>query len=124
MIMPPPRSNACFRQLNPKGNNCQGLPTFNIPVDQPWEDIKEGQASCAFRVHYFKYGPSDQSDFYIVVYNHLFHSWTCTCPYFRMYHCAVGKKCCKHIQSCIDKNNKKGPAEYIQFMEEHIEEVI
>lgn len=124
------KGNACFKRYNAKGRRCQGISTFNIPVGQAWKaiNVKEGD-SCTFKVDYFKFGPSD---YYIVLYNQRNQSWHCSCPYFEFNDCAVEKKCCKHIQSCIDKKKnsgkpkiikKRGGAKYIRFMNEHIKEL-
>lgn len=123
--------NACFKTHNRKGKNCRGLFTFKIPVGKAWENIHltKSQESCTFKVDYFKFG---QSDYYMVVYNNRNESWYCTCPYFQFHNCAIEKKCCKHIQSCIDKKNNivkqkimksRGGIQYITFMNEHITEI-
>jgi len=112
--------NACTPlAVNPPGRNCRGVAVrFRIRTNQPFVSL--GLTARTFQVDYFKYGSSPGG--YRVEYNPP-QAWTCTCPDFNFQRRAEFQTCCKHIQACIDKVRKFGPARYQQFLNTHVQEI-
>ena len=118
-------SNACFSSHNPPGHDCKTAPRgqFQIPTGGPFIDI--GMFERTYKVIYFKFaarkayqvkykgGPNEENR----------PLWICTCPDFDFQDRLENRTCCKHIQSCIDKEmflNRPGSGNYEQFLVEHI----
>jgi len=113
-------SNACFSSHNPVGHNCKTTlrGQFEIPTEGPFVFI--GDFKRDFKVTYFKYGSKWS---YLVRYDGSQVKWSCTCPDFEHRDRATSKTCCKHIQSCIDKEmgTTRTGGNYQMFLVEHVQ---
>lgn len=110
--------NACTPLAdNPPGRHCRGVAVrFRVRTNRPFVYI--GPVPRTFHVDYFKYGSAPGG--YTVEYNPPL-AWTCTCPDF-IQRRRARRRCCKHIQGCIDKITNFGSARYQQFLTDHIHE--